>query len=88
MKINSKFGKTSVPVLLSILIVMVILLELAGAYLFWYGNIQPAEAEHGSENVVRVDLPGYRKVIEFLDSLVAFEPSDEASQEGSPFIYR
>jgi hypothetical protein len=86
---KNKFkGRTNIPVLLSIIIVIVVILELAGVYFFWYRSLDVKVTEPGSENIVRVDLPGYRNVIQFLDSLVAFEPSDEAEELGSPFLYR
>lgn len=74
--------------ILSLVIIIVICLELAAAYAFWYNNLEPETIQTGSDSVVRVDLPGYRSVIQFLDGLVVFEPNDTADDLGSPFLYR
>jgi hypothetical protein len=80
--------RTSIPMILSVIIVLVILLELAAAYFFWYSNLEAEPSQAAGESIVRVDLPGYRSVIQFLDSLVVFEPDNAAGETGSPFIFR
>ena len=70
------------------LIVGVILVELLAAYVFWYRSIEVKEAQIANDSVVRVDLPGYRKVILFLDRLETYIPDNDADVVGSPFIYR
>lgn len=73
---------------MSLLIIAVILLEVAAAYFFWYRNLEATTIQANGDSIVRVDLPGYRSVIKLLDTLVAFEPDNEAADLGSPFIFR
>jgi hypothetical protein len=85
---NLSKPKISVSAFLSMIIVFVLLAELAGAYFIWWRNIQTVTVETAYDNIVRVDLPGYRSVIQKLDDFLTYQPQDSASQYGNPFIYR
>jgi hypothetical protein len=85
---NNISFRIRMPAILSLVIVLVIALELAAAYFFWYRNLEVTAAPTVGDSVVRVDLPGYRNVIQFLDSLVVFTPNNAADDLGSPFVFR
>lgn len=80
--------KLSTPAILSLLILGVIVVELLASYFFWYSNMQPKEVTVSTDSVVRVNMTGYRKVVEFLDDLATYTPDTRAQEVGSPFIYK
>lgn len=87
-KLKSLTTRTGVSFGLSMLLVLILILELAAGYLYWYKNLAAQQPLEKPDNVVRVDLPGYRKVIQYLDDLQAFAPDGRARELGNPFLYR
>lgn len=89
MKLQSNVSlKFKAPTVLSIVLVLVIVLELVAVYLFWFQNLKVKIPDSARDNVVRVDLPGYRATIQFLDNINQFDPNPDDSQIPNPFVYR
>jgi hypothetical protein len=73
---------------LSLLLVLVFILEAYLAYESWYSNLQAAPAPVSQGRVVRVNLTGYRNIIQMLDGMEAFTPDTRAQDLGTPFRFR
>lgn len=87
-KLKSLTTKSGVSIGLSVLIVLILLVEILGAYLYWYKNLDAQASESAQDHVVRVDMPGYRRIIQYLDEVDSFTPDERARDLGNPFLYR
>lgn len=75
MKLNSTLNlKFKAPAVLSTLLLLVIILELCAVYFFWLQYLKVEVPPVSTDSVVKVNLPGYRSTIQFLDKLNQFAP--------------